>query len=167
MYLENVSTRNFRYFVIQPFASKTARIRFGSDKYNDFMQVGVRDVQLSRTLPVRSCQAFIWDTRFGGFIFTVLHTFSMTFKSGDWGGQFIADTVFSFPATCLSRCMHWCIVFLEDIRWLTDSFLFILGNYWPKICVQYFNVLPRVDVAFYRCQSTNRIKRYIPPEHPA
>lgn len=59
MYLENVRTRNFRYFDIQPFASKTARIRFGSDKYNDFMQVGVKDVQLSRTLPVRSCQAFI------------------------------------------------------------------------------------------------------------
>lgn len=83
------------------------------------------------------------------------------------GSIYSIDTVFSFPATCLSRCMHWCIVFLEDIRWLTDSFLFILGNYWPKICVQYFNVLPRVDVAFYRCQSTNRIKRYIPPEHPA
>ena len=94
----------FQYFVLEPFALITACNLLGIDAYNSRITSVSIEVQISRTMRIRSSLHKISPILFSIAIFISFHIFSIMLISGDCAGQVIVVIPFSY--------FH-CLVLLE------------------------------------------------------
>ena len=93
-------------------------------------------------------------------IFAVLHMFSIMLHIwGLWGPKHIKTVVFIFLPRCLTWGMGRGAVFLLDVGPPRSEF----GNYWPNICIKYFNILLWIYWFINWRHHSRIVIRYAPP----